>query len=346
MQREVLRIDTLQQRLESLSARCLEMDSAGDDHKRLLEQTVLRHHEFDEQLSKRRQKVEELQVKNNHLAQFGRNLEQQIKTIQETIQHQQMQEQALSIHADNMIESLSELNTQPEDLLNNLPVNLTLEERERDLLEVSDKISRLGAVNLIAIEEYETELQRKLYLDKQHQDLMEALTTLELAIAKMDKETQQRLQETFEQINASFQSLFPRLFGGGRATLQWTCDNLLEAGILIMAQPPGKRNSTIHMLSGGEKAMTAVALIFAIFQLNPAPFCMLDEVDAPLDDVNVRRFCELVKEMSQWIQFLFITHNKNTMELAEHLIGVTMREPGVSRIVAVDVEQALSMNRS
>ena len=144
-------------------------------------------------------------------------------------------------------------------------------------------------------------------------------------------------------MNGSFQSLFPRLFGGGRALLELTCDNLLEAGILVMAQPPGKRNSTIHLLSGGEKAMTAVALVFAIFQLNPSPFCMLDEVDAPLDDLNVRRFCDLVKEMSQFVQFLFITHNKVTMEMADHLIGVTMREPGVSRVVTVDVEAAVNM---
>lgn len=155
-------------------------------------------------------------------------------------------------------------------------------------------------------------------------------------------QTKQRLKDTFDQINTSFQSLFPRLFGGGRALLELTCDNLLEAGILVMAQPPGKRNSSIHMLSGGEKAMTAVALVFAIFQLNPSPFCMLDEVDAPLDEMNVKRFSELVKEMSPFVQFLFITHNKVTMELADHLIGVTMHEPGVSRVVAVDVAKAMS----
>ena len=159
----------------------------------------------------------------------------------------------------------------------------------------------------------------------------------------MDKETILRLKDTFEQENRSFQALFPRLFGGGRAFLELTCDNLLEAGIIVMAQPPGKRNSTIHLLSGGEKAMTAVALVFAIFQLNPSPFCMLDEVDAPLDDLNVQRFCDVVKEMSSLVQFLFITHNKVTMEMADHLIGVTMREPGVSRLVTVDVEQALSI---
>ena len=157
----------------------------------------------------------------------------------------------------------------------------------------------------------------------------------------MDKETENRFKATFEEVNTSFQSLFPKLFGGGRAKLKLTCDNLLEAGVVVMAQPPGKKNSTIYMLSGGEKSMTAIALVFSIFQLNPAPFCLLDEVDAPLDDANVRRFCKMVQEMSEYVQFLFITHNKVTMELAEQLIGVTMREPGVSRIVAVDMEEAL-----
>ena len=215
--------------------------------------------------------------------------------------------------------------------------------REQSLLEIAEKIKRLGAINLAAIVEYDSELQRKQYLDEQYEYLTSALNTLDLAIEKMDKETKQRLQHTFDEVNKAFQSLFPRLFGGGHAMLELTCDNLLEAGILVMAQPPGKRNSTIHLLSGGEKAMTAVALVFAIFQLNPSPFCMLDEVDAPLDDVNVGRFCALVKEMSQFVQFLFVSHNKVTMELAEHLIGVTMREPGVSRVVAVDVEQALAL---
>jgi chromosome segregation protein len=220
---------------------------------------------------------------------------------------------------------------------------VTLQQREQDLSDIDEKIKRLGAINLVAIEEFQMEQERKQHLDEQYHDLIDALTTLETAVAKLDSETESRLRETFEQINTSFQALFPRLFGGGRALLTLTCDNLLEAGILVMAQPPGKRNSSIHLLSGGEKAMTAVALVFAIFQLNPSPFCMLDEVDAPLDDANVRRFCDMVREMSRFVQFLFITHNKVTMELAEHLIGVTMREPGVSRVVAVDVEQALSI---
>ena len=173
--------------------------------------------------------------------------------------------------------------------------------------------------------------------------MSEALDTLEQAIRKIDKETRARFKDTFDKVNAGLQRMFPRLFGGGHAYLEMTGDDLLDTGVTVMARPPGKRNSTIHLLSGGEKALTAVALVFAIFELNPSPFCMLDEVDAPLDDANVGRYCDLVREMSARVQFIFITHNKITMEMAEQLTGVTMSEPGVSRLVAVDVEQAVQM---
>jgi chromosome segregation protein len=257
-----------------------------------------------------------------------------------------MQEQALTLRLSTIIEALTELEAQVEVILSAMLPSVNQDAREQDIENIKNKIKSLGAINLAAIEEYTGESERKHHLDEQYLDLTEALNTLDAAIAKLDQETQQRLRATFDEVNLAFQSLFPRLFGGGRAMLELSCDNLLEAGIVVMAQPPGKRNSTIHLLSGGEKAMTAVALVFAIFQLNPSPFCMLDEVDAPLDDVNVGRFCDLVKEMSQFVQFLFITHNKVTMGLAEHLIGVTMREPGVSRIVAVDVEEALALAQS
>jgi chromosome segregation protein len=166
---------------------------------------------------------------------------------------------------------------------------------------------------------------------------------LETAIRKIDKETRQRFQDTFDRVNAGLKEKFPRLFGGGHAYLEMTGENILDAGVAIMARPPGKRNSTIHLLSGGEKALTAVALVFSIFELNPAPFCLLDEVDAPLDEHNVGRFCDIVRDMSQTVQFIFITHNKYTMELASQLVGVTMSEPGVSRLVAVDVDEAVRM---
>ena len=204
-------------------------------------------------------------------------------------------------------------------------------------------IERLKPVNLAAISEYEEESKRKEYLDKQNDDLTEALETLEKAIRKIDKETRTLFKDTFEAINSNIKTLFPKLFGGGHCYLELTSDDLLTTGISIMARPPGKRISNIHLLSGGEKALTAVAMVFAIFNLNPAPFCMLDEVDAPLDDANVGRFSQMVKEMSDKVQFLFVTHNKVTMEIANQLNGVTMREPGVSRLVSVDLSEAEKM---
>ena len=190
---------------------------------------------------------------------------------------------------------------------------------------------------------YNTNSERKTYLDNQYKDLVDALNTLENAIRKIDRESRTRFKETFDELNQNIKDMFPKLFGGGHAYLQLTGDELLSTGVSIMAQPPGKKNTNIHLLSGGEKALTAVALVFAIFKLNPAPFCILDEVDAPLDDHNVGRFCNLVKSMSNDVQFVFITHNKITMEIANQLLGVTMHEAGVSRLVSVDVDEAVEM---
>ncbi|STY30608.1 chromosome partition protein smc [Legionella wadsworthii] len=341
--REQDHLNVLQERLEHLALLCLKSEGPGEELKEQLAQQLQKHHEVELSLTLSREQLSQLKMQ---LEDFERNIglfDLEVKRIQEQLGHARMDEQTLAVRASSLNESLEELGLQAQTVLEQVPVGMTQLMREDDLIAISEKIKRLGAINLAAIEEYTTEQQRKNYLDAQYNDLNEALATLETAIEKMDKETRARLENTFEQVNSSFKALFPRLFGGGRAQLELTCDNLLEAGIVVMAQPPGKRNSTIHLLSGGEKAMTAVALVFAIFQLNPSPFCMLDEVDAPLDDVNVGRFCALVKEMSQFVQFLFITHNKVTMELADHLIGVTMREPGVSRLVAVDVTQALAM---
>ncbi|HEY6134873.1 MAG TPA: chromosome segregation protein SMC, partial [Rubrivivax sp.] len=205
------------------------------------------------------------------------------------------------------------------------------------------ELAALGAVNLAALDELTESRERKTFLDAQSADLNEAMKTLEDAIHKIDLETRDLLGQTFRQVNEHFGRLFPSLFGGGSASLVMTGDEILDAGVQVLAQPPGKKNSTIHLLSGGEKALTAIALVFAIFQLNPAPFCLLDEVDAPLDDPNTERYCKLVTEMSAATQFLFISHNKVAMEMAEQLIGVTMQEQGVSRIVAVDMEAAVGM---
>jgi chromosome segregation protein len=217
---------------------------------------------------------------------------------------------------------------------------------ESRLVEVRSDIDRLGQVNLAAIDELQENTERKEYLDRQFADLTSALETLEQAMRKIDKETRTRFEDTFNQINAGLQEKFPRLFGGGHAYLELVGDDPLSAGVAVMARPPGKRNVTISQLSGGEKALTAVALVFSIFDLNPAPFCLLDEVDAPLDENNVGRFCDIVRDMAQRVQFIFITHNKSTMELASQLLGVTMNEPGVSRLVAVDVDEAVRLAAS
>jgi len=214
---------------------------------------------------------------------------------------------------------------------------------EQTLADTRADIERLGSVNLAAIDELKDHTQRKEYLDSQFADLNSALGTLEEAMRRIDKETRTRFEDTFERINVGLRDKFPRLFGGGHAYLELVGEDKLSAGVAVMARPPGKKNSTIHLLSGGEKALTAVALVFSIFDLNPAPFCLLDEVDAPLDEHNVGRFCDIVREMSARVQFVFITHNKSTMELASQLIGVTMNEPGVSRLVTVDVDEAVRL---
>jgi chromosome segregation protein len=343
IQREEERLIILQERLEHLGLLCTESSVPQLELQERLAEQLLKHEDVEGQLTQSREHLTQIKMELDALEKRAVHHDIEIKQVQELIGQVRMQEQELSVRAAALQESLNESGLKAELLLEGIPQGISQSMREDELLALTEQMKRLGAINLAAIEEFASEQQRKMYLDEQYADLNEALATLQMAIDKMDKETKLRLEHTFDEVNTSFKALFPRLFGGGRAQLELTCDNLLEAGIVVMAQPPGKRNSSIHLLSGGEKAMTAVALVFAIFQLNPSPFCMLDEVDAPLDDVNVGRFCDLVKEMSQFVQFLFITHNKVTMELADHLIGVTMREPGVSRLVAVDVKEALTV---
>ena len=309
----------------------------------ILTNQVAEHQSLQQEMMDLHQQQEAIQQQLSDAKQHIDGLEKEVAQQQECKVGGQLKKQALDVQLASTQEALEELSIDTEMVLSTMDKTITSASRAQKLKALQNKIAQLGAVNLVAIEEYETESARKNHLDAQHDDLTCALTMLETAIVKLDRETALRLEETFVQVNASFQAIFPKLFGGGRAKLEWTNENVLDAGVLVMAQPPGKRNSTIHLLSGGEKAMTAIALIFSFFQLNPSPFCLLDEVDAPLDDLNVGRFCDLVKDMSQQVQFLFITHNKVTMELAEQLIGVTMHEPGVSRMVAVDVEQAMAM---
>ena len=268
------------------------------------------------------------------------NEDRACQTLREALEQEKMKRQEQFVRRQTLEEQLKELELEVEEIIASLPENADYPAWEQNLETVSRKILRLGAVNLMAIEEYEEQSERKDYLDKQHADLSEALSTLEGVMGKIDRETRTRFKETYDLINDGFQRFFPKLFGGGHAYLELTGDDLLDAGVAVMARPPGKRNSTINLLSGGEKALTAVAMLFAIFELNPAPFCLLDEVDAPLDEANVSRYCDTLKSMADHTQLIFITHNKVTMESAGTLIGVTMAEAGVSRIVSVNLNDA------
>ena len=270
-------------------------------------------------------------------------VEQRLDSARSSLDEARLAAQQVRVRRESVAEQLAATNFELADLLAQIAPEATVESWDSQLEETKGKIERLGQVNLAAIGEFKEQSERKEYLDRQCKDLTDALETLESAMRKIDRETRTRFQDTFDKVNAGLKEKFPRLFGGGHAYLELTGEEGVAAGVSVMARPPGKRNSTISQLSGGEKALTAVALVFAIFDLNPAPFCLLDEVDAPLDENNVGRFCDIVREMSRNVQFIFITHNKSTMELASQLVGVTMNEPGVSRLVAVDVDEAVRM---
>ena len=252
----------------------------------------------------------------------------------------QLKEQAARLNQEQFAQQLLESGADEAALTEKLHPDMRPSYLQGEVTRLTNAITSLGAVNLAALDELAQASERKNFLDAQNADLTEAINTLEDAIHKIDKETRDLLQDTFDKVNHHFSELFPILFGGGQARLTMTGDEILDSGVQVMAQPPGKKNATIHLLSGGEKALTATALVFSMFRLNPAPFCLLDEVDAPLDDSNTERFCRMVKRMSDQTQFLFISHNKIAMEMAHQLIGVTMQEQGVSRIVAVDMESA------
>ncbi len=271
-------------------------------------------------------------------------LERSIEPLREQITRLQLEEQAAQLGGAQYLEQLQAAQADMDALARSIEEGgVRLWGLQGEIDRIQREVTALGAVNLAALDELTASRERKTFLDAQNADLNEAISTLEDAIRKIDGETRDLLRQTFDQVNEQFGRMFPSLFGGGSARLMMTGDEILDAGVQVMAQPPGKRNSTIHLLSGGEKALTAIALVFAIFQLNPAPFCLLDEVDAPLDDANTERYARLVAEMSRGTQFLFISHNKIAMEMAEQLIGVTMQEQGVSRIVAVDMEAAVSL---
>ncbi len=326
---------TLQKDLEnSISIEDLEKDLALVLEKRLTIET---------ELSAARNKMDSLEHSLKDLENKRLILEREMSKIRDVLETLRLEGQSLKVKSENILEQTKELSVVIEEILQTLPEEATAEDWHSQLEHITLRITRLGPINLVAIDEYTTCAERKEYLDKQHTDLQDGLNTLENAIAKIDKETRARFKETFDKVNNRFQELFPAIFGGGKAYLELTGENLLDAGITVMACPPGKRNSTIHLLSGGEKALTAISLVFSIFHLNPAPFCLLDEVDAPLDDANIGRFCQLVRNMSEKTQFIFISHNKSTIEMGKHLIGVTMHEPGVSRLVSVNLEEAINL---
>ncbi|HVC37043.1 MAG TPA: chromosome segregation protein SMC, partial [Gammaproteobacteria bacterium] len=296
---------------------------------------------MDSELAEARRQLEAFAEQVRDLEQHRHVYERKAEELREQVQQLRLGTQEARVRRATLVEQLQHDGYVLDDVLKAMPEDVNAEMWKEKIANVEQRIERLGPINLAAIQEYAQHSERKQYLDSQLADLNEALSTLANAIRKIDRETRTRFKETFDKVNSGLQTSFPKLFGGGHAYLELTGEELLDAGVTIMARPPGKRNSTIHLLSGGEKALAAVALVFAIFELNPAPFCLLDEVDAPLDETNIGRFGDLVRGMTDRVQFVFITHNKGTMEMANQLIGVTMQEPGVSRLVAVDVDEAV-----
>ncbi|WP_258806530.1 chromosome segregation protein SMC [Pseudidiomarina sp. CB1] len=349
-------MQTLVQRVQQQQQQAQEQLQLLADGSEDQEETEVLALQLEELLQQREQVDEERRVWANKLAEIEQQLhdvssgakgvETQIEKARQQLQSSQMELAAVQERSRNVLSVLDEMQQPLKPVLEQLPEDADEKKWQQEVERLQSAIARLGAINLAAIEEAETLAERKEYLDQQHEDLSSSLETLETAIRKIDRETRQRFKTTYDAVNSGLQELFPKVFGGGSAYLELTEDDLLETGVAIMARPPGKKNSTIHLLSGGEKALTALSLVFAIFRLNPAPFCLLDEVDAPLDDANVGRFCRLVEEMSQTVQFIYISHNKVAMEMASHLAGVTMQEPGVSRLVAVDVDEAVALTEA
>lgn len=334
-----------EQRRESLNTQLQQAKEPIPALKTELERHLERKVQVETELAKARSRLEAASQRLRQLEQGRQRIDQSLNHAREALSEQQLKTQAVSIKREDMATLLSESGQDYDALLANLSEDAMAADWQSRTLDLEQKIRRLEPVNLAAISELAQLSERKTYLDSQHLDLSSAMETLEAAIARIDRETRTRFKDTFDKVSAGVKELFPRLFGGGHAYLELTGEDLLSTGVTIMARPPGKRVSNIGLLSGGEKALTAVALVFAIFRLNPAPFCLLDEVDAPLDEANVGRFSEMVVEMSKTVQFLVVTHNKVTMEAASQLAGVTMREPGVSRLVTVDLAEASRMVR-
>ncbi|MGI9045369.1 MAG: chromosome segregation protein SMC [Burkholderiales bacterium] len=308
-----------------------------------LQQALAARSEKEHALSLARAALQEAEQQLDHTSQERLACEQKLPPLRDRIQDWRLKEQEARLTAEQFACELADAGADEIELAAMQEKGVKSGALQTRLAELGIAISALGAVNLAAFDELKNAGERKTYLDSQEQDLEQAMATLENAIRRIDRETRERLQETFDQVNRQFGEMFPALFGGGHAQLILNGEEILDSGLQVVAKPPGKKNASIHLLSGGEKALTALSLVFSLFQLNPAPFCLLDEVDAPLDDTNTERFCELVRKMAQQTHFLFVSHNKITMQMAHQLIGVTMQELGVSRIVSVDVEEAMKM---
>jgi len=333
-------------RKADLEQRLASADQPITDLEGQLRQVLELRLEVERELTEARRQVDEADMAVREQEQQRLAREAAVGAARESLELVRMHAQESRVRRESLMEQFAATRLDLAEVRAQIVPEANIVEWEATLATLVEKIERLGAVNLASIDELKEQTERKEYLDRQFADLTEALNTLDEAIKKIDRETRSRFQDTFDRVNSGLQEKFPRLFGGGSAYLELVGEDPLSAGVAVMARPPGKRNSSISQLSGGEKALTAVALVFSIFELNPAPFCLLDEVDAPLDDNNVGRFCDIVRDMSERVQFIFITHNKSTMELAQQLIGVTMHEPGVSRLVAVDVDEAVRMAAS
>jgi chromosome segregation protein len=334
------RVEEHQSELETILSRG---DEPERDYQKKLEGLLKGKHEAEGRLALARgnssEKEESVRADLARLSEC----EQDIAVARDMLEQQRIQEREYNVRLENVTDQIKTGGFSIEILSQNLAVTANEPEWQAKTEQLAEKIRQIGPVNLVAIEEFDEQSKRKEYLDGQFEDLTKALVTLEDVIKRIDRETRDRFKTTFDLLNQGFGEFFPQLLGGGSAVLELTEDDFLKAGVTVMARPPGKRNSTIHLLSGGEKALTAVALLFALFRLNPAPFCILDEVDAPLDDFNVERYCSTLQSLAQRTQLIVITHNKITMESVDVLLGVTMGEPGISAIVSVDVDDAVSM---
>ena len=343
MDRMAIQVQRAAERIQTLETQLEESRQPGEQLQQQLQEKLAQHAAVEQELREARATYEEAELKLKTQEQLSRQLQQKYNGVLEEISRHRVENERAAVKSEELLSRLRQSGLSPKQVLENMSEDQSVESCEEHLSKLETRIQRIGPVNLAAAEEFKQQSERKVWLDKQNDELEKALSTLEDAMRKIDSETRSRFGTTLDHINQKLKELFPRLFGGGQAYLELVGEDLLNAGVTIMARPPGKRNVGIHLLSGGEKAMTAIALVFTIFQLNPSPFCMLDEVDAPLDDANINRFTALLREMAERVQFILVTHNKISMETANQLLGITMQEAGISRVVSVDIDEAAEM---